>query len=339
MRLSKEKLIILLTVLVDVIGVGVVIPVMPFFVQSLGASAMTITLLFAVFSLCSFFSAPILGALSDRFGRRPALIVSIASTALGWFVFGRATTVLMLFAGRIIDGMAAGNFPIAQSYLADISKSPQERTANMGLLGAAFGIGFVIGPALGSVLSQISISLPFYFVGALATLNTVAAYFFLPETNIALTHGKKISLNPFKPLITAAKDLALRSRYTAWFLFSLAIAIQQSIFALFMEHAFGLNASATGYYYVFIGLILAVNQGLFLKKFWLKRFKEPQLEVWLFPVFAVGFFIMAVPIFFWFMLGTILMVLGQSVLRAVMSSRITGFADPNKKGEVAGIMA
>jgi len=337
--MSKEKIIIIVTVLIDVIGVGIVIPVMPYFVQSIGASPFVITMLFAVFSLCSFISAPILGALSDRFGRRPALIASIASTAVGWFVFAGAGSVLILFIGRIIDGMAAGNFPIAQSYMADLSESNEERTHNMGMIGAVFGIGFIIGPVIGALLSQVSMSFPFYFVGALAALNALAAFFLLPETNIDLAKGRKISIHPFAPIRKAWDDKVLRSRYVVLFLFGLAFAAQQSIFALYTQYAFGFDAGATGYLMAIIGLIMIVNQGFLLKKFWLKRFDEAKLEVWLLLPVAFGFFMMSSTNFYLFFLGMFLMILNQSVLRAVMSSRITGFADPRKKGEVAGIMS
>ena len=154
--MTKEKLIIILTVLIDVIGLGIIIPVMPTYVQSFGASPTIITLLFSVFALFSFLSAPLLGALSDKIGRRPILMVSILSSSIGWFVFAWAPSLTFLFLGRIIDGLAAGNFSTAQSAISDLAKTPQERTANLGLTGAIFGVGFLLGPFLGGMLSTIS---------------------------------------------------------------------------------------------------------------------------------------------------------------------------------------
>lgn len=339
MKFSKEKIIIILTVLVDVIGIGIVIPVMPFYVQEFGASATTITMLFAVFSLCAFFSSPILGALSDKIGRRPVLIMSIASTALGWFVFAGATSVSVLFLGRIIDGMAAGNFSVAQSYMADLAKTPKERTQNMGIIGGVFGIGFIIGPVLGSLLSHISIAFPFWFVGFLATANAVAAWYFLPETNLNLMREKKISINPFAPLYRAASDAVLRTRYAALFLFGLAIAVSQSMFALYVERVFHFGVEVTGYAFTLIGVVMVVNQGYLLKHFWLKTFDEAGLEVWFFFAAAVGFFAMSAGNLALFWVGVLLMAFSHPVLRAVMTSRTTGFVHPNKKGEVIGTMA
>lgn len=159
--MQREKSIILFTVLVDVIGFGIVIPILPFYVTEFGVSPTVVTLLFASFSLFSFISAPVFGAWSDRIGRRPVLILSIFSTAVGWFVFAGAQAVWMLFLGRIIDGAAAGNFTTAQSYMADISKSDSERTKNIGLVSAVFGVGFLLGPIVGGILSKVSHSFPF----------------------------------------------------------------------------------------------------------------------------------------------------------------------------------
>jgi DHA1 family multidrug resistance protein-like MFS transporter len=332
------KAIIVLTVLIDVIGVGVIIPVLPFYVESFGVSSFVVTLLFSVFALFSFISGPYLGALSDRIGRRPVLIFSIASTALGWFVFAGAHSVWLLFLGRIIDGAAAGNFPIAQSYLVDIAKTDKERTTNLGIIGAVFGIGFIVGPIIGATLGAISPVLPFWFVGILATLNVIGALLFLPETHHARTVGKKIPINPLVPIFNAAKDEALRSRYVAWFLFGTAFAGMQSIFALYTKNVFGFSQTATGYLFTAMGVMLVINQAYALKNIWLKKFKENDLEIWFFLVMMAGFVLLDLKIFFLFALGLVLTTVGQSTLRVVMSSGISSSAGP-RRGEVLGIMA
>ena len=337
--MSKEKIIIILTVLIDVIGVGIVIPIMPLYLQSFGASAFMIALLFSIFSFFSFISAPMLGTLSDRIGRRPVLIVSIISTAIGWFVFASGHALWILFLGRIIDGMAAGNFPIAQSYLADLSKTDKERTANMGLIGAVFGMGFIIGPALGAILSTISPTFPFWFVGGLATLNAIGALLFLPETHLNRNKTVKVHLNPFVPIANAFNDVQLRGRYLAWFLFGLGIAIQHSIFALFLNYRFGFTATMTGYLMATMGVIMVFNQGFLLKKFWLKYFQESNLEIWIFLVGAVAFALLLVSNFVIFAIGLVLIVFFQSTARVVMSSRVAGMAGPANRGETMGVMA
>lgn len=339
MNIQKQKMTILLTVLIDVVGLGIIIPTLPFYVERFGASPFTITLLFSVFALCSFFSGPLLGTLSDRIGRRPVLIISIASSAIGWLVFAAANAVWVLFLGRIIDGLAAGNFPIAQSYLVDLSRDDKERTTNLGLIGAIFGVGFIVGPAIGAALGAIDPALPFWFVGALAFVNMIGAYFFLPETNKSLDVEKKISLNPFTPIKRAVKDRDLRSHYGAWFLFGLAMSMQQAIFALYLNAIFGLTAAVVGTIFTITGVLMVINQAYALRQIWLKYFKESFLEVWPFLGFAIGFFAMAIHNLIIFFAGMFLVFLSQSILRVVMSSGAAGIAGHQRRGEVLGIMS
>lgn len=337
--MQKKKIIIILTILVDVIGIGIVIPVLPFYAESFGLSALGVTFLFAIFAFFSFFSAPFLGALSDRIGRRPVLILSIASTAIGWFIFASAKSAIFLFVGRIIDGMAAGNFPIAQSYVSDISKNDKERTANLGITGATFGLGFIIGPALGAAFSSISPEFPFWVVGTLATINAIAAYFFLPETNRKMDKNKKLELNPFITLIKAIKYPLFKARYIAWFFFGLAISAMQATFALYLHARFGYEATAIGYIFTLMGVVMIVNQGFALKKFWLKNYNESSLELWPFIFFAIGFLLMSFKFAVIFFMGLFIMAVSQSILRVVVTSRVAGLSGPAKRGESLGVLS
>jgi MFS transporter, DHA1 family, tetracycline resistance protein len=334
----RTKILILLTVFIDVIGIGIVIPILPFYVERFSGSPFLITSLFAVYALCSFFSSPVIGAVSDRVGRRPMLILSIFSTAIGWFVFAGAPNILFLFIGRIIDGIMAGNFPIAQSYLADISKDDKERTANLGLIGAIFGIGFVVGPLLGGVLGQLGHSVPFWCVGGLSLFNAIIALFTLPETHKGNQSGR-ISLNPFSPIIRAAKDITIRNNYIAWFMFGLAIASFQAVFALYLRDVFHFNEFVGGMIYSVVGVIIVFNQGFAMKHIWLKHFKEPILELGMLLIFAIGFLLTSANIFVIFCIGLIFTTFGQSILRVVMTSQVVGFAGPHKRGEVLGVMS
>jgi len=336
--MSKTKAIILLTVFIDVIGLGIVIPILPFYVSSFTNSALLVTSLFAAYALCSFFSAPVIGALSDRVGRRPMLIMSIFSTAVGWFVFAGATNIIFLFIGRILDGIMAGNFPIAQGYLSDIAKNDKERTANLGLIGGVFGIGFILGPFLGGVLGQFGHAVPFWCVGALALFNGILALFILPETHTVLS-TKAISINPFTPLIRAIKNTALRNNYLAWFLFGLAIASQQAIFSLYLRDIFKFDELMGGIIFGLIGLVIALNQGLAMKNLWLKYFKEPALELGTLIIFALGFLLLTSKLFFIFCIALLLTTFGQSILRVVMTSQVVGQSPPAQRGEVLGIMS
>ncbi len=337
--MQKEKVVIVMTVLIDVLGMGIIIPVLPFYVESFGTSALTLTLLFSVYALFSFVSGPFLGALSDRIGRRPVLIASIFSTAVGWFVFASAHAIWVLFLGRIIDGMAAGNLPITQSYLVDIARDDKERTTNLGIIGAVFGIGFIIGPAIGGALSSISHPLPFLFVGGLATLNVIGALFFLPESLTHPDREKKMALNPFRPLVNAVKDKPLRSRYIAWFFFGLSFSGMQSVFALYLGKVFGFNVAMVGTIYTGMGIVIFANQTLFLRSFWLRFFRESVLEVWPFLSNAAGVLLLTAPFLPFLVSGIVLYMLSQSLLRVTVQSRAAGMAGHRRRGEVLGIMA
>ena len=337
--MKKEKLIIIFTVLVDVIGFGIVIPILPFYATELGANPSTVTFLFASYSLCAFFSAPLLGAVSDKIGRRPVLILSIASTAIGWFVFASAYAIPILFLGRIIDGAAAGNFSIAQSYLVDISESEEERTVNLGLIGAMFGIGFTLGPIIGGALAKISHATPFWFTGGLATINTIMAFFFLPETHYHRDAGRRLNLNPLRPLQRAIGDKELRPLYVTWVMFGLANVTSQSVFSLFVSREFRFDAFVTGLTFTGMGVIVAINQAVLLKRLWLKYFKEAALEKIMLWALIIGVGLFLTRSLILFIIATLFIGTGQSVLRVVLTSQVAGTADPQSKGEKLGMLS
>lgn len=334
----KPKFLILLTVFIDIIGVGVIIPILPFYVARFTNSPQLITSLFAVFSLCAFFSAPIIGALSDKYGRRPLLIASIFSTAIGWFVFAGAQSIGLLFVGRIIDGVMAGNFPIAQSYLSDISKNDKERTTNLGLIGAIFGVGLIVGPLLGGLLGQLGHTVPFWFVGILALFNAILAYFTLPETHTG-NKAKVISINPFKPIVNAINDTKLKANYLAWALFGLAISGFQAIFALFIKDTYHYDEFIGSIIFGIIGVIIVINQGFAMKHFWLRHFKGPILELGILVMFGIGFLFLNIAYLPFFVVALILTTFGQSILRVVMTSQVVSFTEKTNRGEVLGIMS
>lgn len=316
---------------------GIIIPVLPHYVESFGASPFQVTLLFSVFSLCAFISSPFLGALSDKIGRRPVLIISILSTAIGWLVFASAKSIIFLFIGRIIDGMAAGNISTAQSSLVDISKDPRERTHNIGLIGAAFGIGFIIGPLIGGLLSSFSSSVPFWFATALAFIDVIMAFIFLEETNAGMNKKSKLEWNPLSPLKRAAENKFILPSLFAWFFFMMATSSIQSIFALYLNSAFGMGAFAAGMFFAAMGGIIALNQIVALKHFWLKYFSEPAIEFWMVLISGFGYFIMGAKFLPFFIIGILVTAFGQSVLRAVMTSQIVGNSKKEIQGEIIGI--
>ncbi len=334
-KMSKIKIIVLFTVFIDIIGIGVIIPTLPFYVQSFGVSDAVVTILFTVYALLSFISAPFLGALSDKYGRRPVLILSIASSAIGWLVFAGAKSIFALFLGRIIDGLAAGNISSAQSALADIATDEKERATNMGYIGAMFGIGLIIGPVLGGFIGTLGHTAPFWFVGILASINTVLAYFFLPETHKNKQVHNRVSANPIKPIIDGFKNKDMRILFGIFFLFGTAIAMQQSVFSLYMYRVFAMSPKTIGLVMAFVGIVLLINQIFLFKKVWVK-YNSRKLARMMLIVFSLGIFVTATPVVLFFYIGLIFTTIGQGNLRSVFMNMIASY-NREKTGEYIGI--
>src|SRR3954451_11529804 len=274
-------LVIFITVFIDLVGFGIVIPVLPFYAEGtkFGATPTQVGLLFASYSMMQLVFAPVLGRLSDKHGRRPVLLVSLLGTALGFFILGFATTLWMLFLGRIIDGISGGNISTAQAYIADVT-TKENRAKGMGLIGAAFGLGFVFGPAIGGILSRWGISVPFLFAGGLALANVVLLYFALPET-VTADHPARVSAasgRGWPQLIAALRQPALAFVMAIYFLGIVAFSIMTATFSLFMMFRLGYDAFHNGWIFAFVGIISAAIQGGLIGRL-VKRFGEPLLII------------------------------------------------------------
>ncbi|HEY7544928.1 MAG TPA: MFS transporter, partial [Blastocatellia bacterium] len=231
-RKRSPLAIIFITIFIDLVGFGIVIPVLPLYAKEFQASETVIGLLLGVFSAMQFIFAPILGKLSDRVGRRPVLMFSLIGTSIGFLTMGLANALWMLFLGRIIDGITGGNISTAQAYIADVTP-PDERSKGMGLIGAAFGLGFIVGPAIGGVMSHISPAAPFYFAAALAAANATALYFLLPESLSADSRNRAQSRPSIIKFVSETGGWQLRAAMTTYFFATVAFAMLTATFALF----------------------------------------------------------------------------------------------------------
>jgi DHA1 family tetracycline resistance protein-like MFS transporter len=274
-------LVIFVTVFIDLVGFGIVIPVLPYYAEGtrFGATPREVGLLFASYSVMQLIFSPVLGRLSDKHGRRPILLISLLGTCLGFLILGFATTLTMLFVGRIIDGISGGNISTAQAYIADIT-TKENRARGMGLIGAAFGLGFVFGPAIGGILSRWGTNVPFLFAGGLSLANVILLYFTLPET-ITPGHPARVSAasgRGWKQVIEALRQPQLAFVLTIYFLSIVAFSIMTAVFSLFMMFRLGYDPWHSGWIFAFVGIISAVVQGGLIGKL-VKRFGEPTLVI------------------------------------------------------------
>ena len=259
--MTRPLLIIFLTIFVNLVGFGIIIPLLPFYAESFGASPLVIGLLFAVFSLCQLASAPALGDLSDRYGRRPVLIFSLAGTVISFAMLALAHSIAMLFAARIVDGLSGGNISTARAYVADVTE-PKDRARAYGLIGAAFGLGFILGPALSGMLAGISYTAPIWAAAAVTLVATLMAWLWLPET----VHRARAGVgNPFRFLPELVRRPIVRRVLAMDFVYWFAFAMFQTTFALFAARRFGFDAARTGYFFAAFGIIGAVIQGGFIR--------------------------------------------------------------------------
>ncbi len=254
--MPRPLLIVFLTILVNLLGFGIIIPLLPFYATARGASPITIGLLFASFSVAQLIAAPVLGDLSDRYGRRPILIFSLAGTVVSFVMLALAHNIAMLFAARIVDGLSGGNISTARAYIGDVT-TPENRARGYGLIGAAFGLGFVFGPALGGVLSHISPAAPAWGAAGIAGAAMVLAWGWLPETvhRVSAARG-----SPWRELLALLARPSLGRLLLVDFLFWVTFAIYQTTFALFAARRFGFDVAHTGYVLAFLGIIGVVVQ-------------------------------------------------------------------------------
>ena len=333
-------LVIFITVFIDLIGFGIVIPVLPYYVEGtrFNATPRAVGLLFASYSIMQLLFTPILGRLSDKYGRRPVLFLSLLGTGIGFLMMGMATTLWMLFAGRIIDGITGGNISTAQAYIADVT-TPEDRAKGMGVIGAAFGLGFVFGPAIGGILSRWGINVPFLFAAALAFANAVLLYFTLPET-VTPDHPARASAatGRWSQLLRALKQQRLAFVLVIYFLFVVAFSIMTSSFALFTMYRFGYDAHDTGWLFMFVGIIGAIIQGGLIGRL-VRRFGEVALVVTGALLFAASLFV--IPLTNPQTGLAMLLVVGATfaVGNALATPSLTGLASKSAgRGEQGGVL-
>ncbi len=285
--------ILFLTVFLDLVGFGIIVPFLAYYTESFGAGAVAVGLLMSSYSLAQFVFAPIWGRVSDRVGRRPILLLGLAGSVAGFTLFGLASTLAMLFVGRIAMGVFGATIPTAQAAVADVT-APEDRAKGMGMIGAAIGLGFILGPALGGILAHLSTAvpvalfhknpyaLPCLAAAALALVNFVAASFLLPESlPDEVRRAPPVRASRLATLAQGLADPRLRILVLNYFLFMLGFTMMEATLTLFIEARIGSADHAelvrrVGYLFGFIGAIQVTLQGGLVGRL-ARRFGEPKL--------------------------------------------------------------
>ncbi len=273
--------IIFFIMLMDIVGMSIIFPVAPYIVQLYSGDALMVTMLTVIYAGAQFFAAPALGKISDRVGRRPVLLVSVFGSAIGYFIFGIGGALWVLFLSRLLDGITGGNISTASAYIIDVSK-PEERAKNFTLLGMAYGVGFILGPALGGVIGQWNLNAPVYVAGFIFLISTVLVYFLLPESLPVERRAKsRLSLNDFNPFTSVAQmlvkpGLGILLLIIAFFNFSFDGV--NSVTGVFIKNKFHSLPLTLGLLMVCVGIATAFVQATLIERL-VRRYGEKRMAL------------------------------------------------------------
>lgn len=341
--------IVFLIVLVDLLGFGIIIPLLPLYADQYHATALEVGLLFSVYSICQFIAAPVLGAISDRHGRRGVLIYSQLGSAAGYVLLGvvmqvhwasAAFALLLFYLSRLIDGISGGNVSTVQAYISDVT-TPENRAKGLGVIGAAFGIGFAIGPALGGILAHVHPALPGYAAAAMSFTAMLMTFFRLPESRVHRPAQAEVWLHPsrFLPILRHRRLVQL---LLIAFISMAGFVMLESFSALFLSRpdTFHFHELKVGLFYGYLGILIAIVQGGLIGRL-TKRFGEWPLAI-TGPVFvAIGMALFVVsgfyPILAILMIGGAINAVGRSLQTPTLYSLISKNSDPREQGVVFGL--
>ena len=342
--LTKPLIIIFITVFIDLVGFGIVIPLLPYYAESdlFSSTPFEIGILVASYSLMQFIFSPILGSLSDKYGRRPILFFSIIGSAIGYLFIGFAFALWMVFLGRIIAGITGGNISTAQAYIADAT-SKENRAKGMGLFGAMFGLGFVFGPVIGGILSRYGTHIPFLFAAVLSALNAILVYLILPETvDTANYNPNKTRTSRLTEMFESLGDAKFKTLNAVYFFLVTSFSIMTYAFVLYTIERFGYTAEENGYIFFFIGIIAVIFQGFLFNKL-VKTFGEN-------PLMIAGCLMMAISLFaipfigpnFGGLAGILFTVtfltIGNSMASPAITSLASKISDDATQGKSLGVL-
>lgn len=357
--MNRRLFSIILIVFIDLLGFSLILPLLPYYAEKYGATQFVTGLLVASYAVMQLLGAPILGRLSDRYGRRPVLLASVFGTFLGFLLLGFADEIGsamanafnpqaanifvlgILFLSRMVDGLTGGNLSVAQAYISDITDA-ENRSKGLGMIGAAFGLGFIIGPAAGGILSQWGYAVPGIVAAALTFVNVILIYFWLTES---LTEEKRAEMSEKEPAITLGALFNALSRpftgalLTTRFFYSLAFSIFQTVFALYTLQKFNFSARDTGFTLTFVGVLSVIVQGFLIDRL-TKNFRDDALILFggaLMTISLLGWAL--TPNVFSLLLVLIPTAISGGILNTLLSSTLTQAVQPQEIGGILGLGA
>ena len=334
---------IFLIVLVDILGLTIILPLLPFYAEHMGASATTVGLLISTYALCQLIAGPILGRMSDSMGRKPLLIVSQMGTFAGFLVLAFSSSLWMVFLSRVIDGLTAGNLSLAQAYIADVTV-PENRARSFGVIGIAFGIGFLIGPAISGYLSQFGYVYPILAAAGLSASSIICTATLLPKAEphtvadeSAGPGGRRLSVFDWTTYTQYFARPQLGRLLVQFFFFAFSFAFFMSGFALYAEQRYGYKAKEVGYVFAFMGFLGVILQGGLIGH--LVRWLGERTMIWTgFAAASVGYGLLAWTHTLGQLLGASAATsYGTGVLRPAVTSLITQQAGKREQGVVLGL--
>lgn len=331
--------VLFLTTFLDLLGFGLIIPILPTFAEDLGASELQVGLIAAIYALMNFAFSPFWGRMSDRYGRRPIILISVLITAVAYVFFSQTETLLILIVSRVFSGIGSANIGAAQAYIGDVTE-PKNRAKSMGIIGAAFGLGFVFGPPIGGFIkADFGIEMLGFVAAGLSLLNFVLAYFLLPESLIEKNKtGKRRSV--IKSIISELKRANIKTLFYINFLFITAFSMMQVTAVLLWSDFSFLSEKSIGFVFMYIGLCSAVVQGVLVGKI-AKRFGERQMLLIGIVMLGIGLF--GMPFFQadlfmpWEYLSLALIALANGFINPALMSLITQYSKPKELGQLTGV--
>lgn len=344
MKNSQAKMtFIFVTILLDAIGIGLVIPILPEVIRRFGTDEAFVSSYYgyfiSIYAFMLFIASPLLGSLSDRFGRRPVLLIALCGAGLDYLLMAFAPSLTILFIGRVISGLTGASMTVAASYIADVS-TDENRTTNFGMIGAAFGVGFVIGPALGGLVGSFGHNWPFIIAAALSLTNFAFGLFVLPESLPASKRKMKIDLsklNPIKSVITAMFHSPAAILVWAFFLVNLAGQSHPSIWALYTNYKFGWTTLEIGISLTVVGLAFGIGQGV-TTRIIVPRIGELKSVIYGSVLVIVNYLLYALVTKSWMIYAATSLLLFTNIVMPSLQSMISKGTPSEEQGELQGTL-